>query len=66
MSRVEQIEDQVKVLSAEELAAFRRWFAEFDGELWGRQIEADARNGRLDRLAEGALRDHEAGRSTDL
>jgi hypothetical protein len=32
MSRVDQIENQVKELSAEELSAFREWFAEYDAE----------------------------------
>ena len=66
MSKVEQLESQVKDLTAEELAAFRNWFAEFDSELWDRQIEADAKSGKLARFADRALRDHRAGRSTDL
>lgn len=60
MSRVEQIEGQIQQLSAEELAALREWFAAFDAESWERQIDADAREGRVDRLAEAALRDHAA------
>jgi len=66
MSRVASIESQVKDLSPEELAAFREWFAQFDAEAWDRKFEADAKSGKLDSLAERALRDHEAGRSTDL
>jgi len=66
MSRVEQIEGQVKSLSHEELKAFRDWFAQFDVELWDEQIKDDDRGGKLQDLAERALRDHEAGRSTVL
>ena len=66
MSRVEQIEGQVKSLSANELKAFREWFARYDAEMWDRRIEADAKNGKLRSLAERALRDHDAGRSTEL
>jgi hypothetical protein len=66
MSKVEQIEDQVKDLSSDELRAFRNWFAEFDAEAWDQQIEADAKRGRLFSLAERALADHTAGRSTIL
>jgi hypothetical protein len=47
-------------------AHFRSWFAEFDANDWDRQFESDARNGKLDGLAGGALRDHIAGKSTDL
>jgi uncharacterized protein YfaT (DUF1175 family) len=66
MSRVEQIEGQLKALSPEELKAFRDWFARFDAENWDQQIEADARDGKLRSLAERALRDHQSGRSTVL
>ena len=66
MSRVEQIEGEVKSLSPDELKAFRDWFAQFDAEVWDHQIEADAKNGKLSSIAERALRDHESGRSTIL
>ena len=66
MSKVENLEKQVQQLSQEELAEFRRWFAEFDAQLWDRQFEADVKAGRLDKLAEKALREHAAGRSTKL
>ena len=66
MSRVEQIESEVKELSPDELKLFREWFARFDAELWDRQIESDARSGKLDNLADRALRDHRASRSTVL
>ncbi len=66
MSRVEQIEGQVKDLSPEELKDFRSWFAEFDAAVWDQQIEADAENGKLLSVAERALRDHHSGRSSRL
>jgi len=66
MTRVKQVEGQVKELSPEELAAFREWFVKFDAELWDRQFEADVTAGKLDAMAERALRDHAAGRSAKL
>jgi hypothetical protein len=66
MSRVDNLEGQVKQLSPEELKAFREWFVEFDAEAWDRQFEADVQSGKLDELGARALRDHEAGRATDL
>ena len=66
MSRVERIAGEIQNLSAEELKAFRDWFTRFDAAAWDEQIEADATNGRLDSLAERALKDHKAGRSTVL
>jgi hypothetical protein len=66
MSRVESIEAQLKQLTPEELRAFRDWFVEFDAEVWDRQFESDGKSGKLDALAEQALRDYEAGRATEL
>ncbi len=66
MSKVETIERQIKELSAKELAEFRAWFAEFDAALWDRQIEDDVKAGKLDALADAALREHQSGQSTKL
>ena len=66
MSRVERVEGEVSSLNADELKAFRDWFARFDAAAWDGQIESDANNGKLRTLADRALRDHEAGRSTLL
>jgi hypothetical protein len=65
MSRVENLEGQVKQLNSEELRAFREWFVEFDAEAWERQFQADVQHGRLDELAARALRDYKAG-ATEL
>jgi hypothetical protein len=64
--KVEKLEREVQNLSPEELAAFRQWFAEFEAEPCDRQFEADVKAGKLDALAERALRDHAAGKSTKL
>jgi hypothetical protein len=64
MARVEDIEKQLRELSAEELTEFREWFARFDAEGWDRQLQADVEAGKLDALAERALRAH-AGRAVD-
>jgi hypothetical protein len=66
MTRVLQLEQQIAELSPEELAVFRKWYAEFDAEMWDRQIKVDAHAGKLDALAQKALRDHSAGKSTRL
>jgi hypothetical protein len=66
MSRVEKIESQISEFSSAELAAFRRWFIEFDANAWDQQFEADVKAGKLDNRAEKALDDHAAGRSTEL
>ena len=64
MSKVESIEQQIK--SAEEVAQLRAWFLKFDWALWDQQLERDVAAGKLDVLAEKALRDHAAGLTTAL
>jgi hypothetical protein len=66
MSKVENLEQEVQALTPSELAAFRRWFLEFDAQVWDRQIDEDIRKGRLDKLAEEALGSHQAGKSKEL
>lgn len=60
MGNVKSIENAVELLPPLELAEFRRWFAEFDGNAWDRQIEHDAAAGKLDQLATEALVDYSA------
>ena len=50
MSELEKIEQRIRELSPEELAKFRAWFIELDHVLWDRQIEADSKEGKLDKL----------------
>ena len=66
MSTVKEIEAAVSRLSNQELSSFRSWFAEFDAEAWDKQFAEDVAAGRLDALADEALRDSREGRCTDL
>ncbi|MFW6028248.1 MAG: hypothetical protein ACOC9Q_01845 [bacterium] len=66
MSKLEQIEAQVSSLSAEELAQFRQWFADFDSDAWDRQIARDLAAGKLDELIAEAEEDLKAGRTRSL
>ena len=66
MSNIEKIEQDVQALSPAELAQFRVWFLEYDWAAWDRQLERDVQAGRLDDLAEKALRDRAAGKTTPL
>ncbi|QND56229.1 MULTISPECIES: hypothetical protein [Mesorhizobium] len=66
MTKLEQIEKSVAELSPEELKAFAAWFEALQADMWDRQMEADAKAGRLDKLAEQALADHRAGRTRPL
>lgn len=63
---VKEIESAVSELPPEELRQFRAWFADFDAELWERQIEEDVSSGRLDTLVEEARAEHQRGRTRPL
>lgn len=66
MSTIHEIEQAIRALGPQDLAALRAWFAAFDADGWDRQIEQDAAAGRLDRFAEEALNDLREGRCRDL
>lgn len=66
MTKVQRLEKEIAELTSSELAAFRKWFQEYDAAVWDEQIEQDAIAGKLDRLAEKALADHKAGRTEQI
>ncbi len=63
MSEVEQLEQKIQKLPEADLAKFRAWFAEFDANAWDRQFERDVNAGKLDALADKALRDYASGKT---
>jgi len=66
MMTLKELEETVLNLDADQLAQFRNWFLAYDAENWDRQIEQDAKAGRLDSLADEAIREHRNGGSTKL
>lgn len=66
MITAESLEQAVEQLPPEELAKFRRWFAQFDADAWDAQIEADAAAGKLDSLAEEALAEYRSGEAREM
>jgi hypothetical protein len=62
----EQIMLAVRMMDPEELRRFRRWLEEFEAECFDRRIAEDAASGKLDDLAEEALRDFHEGRARQL
>ena len=63
---LEELEKTISALPSDQLALFREWFLDFDAEKWDREIEVDVNEGRLDALADEAIRDHRSGGSTKL
>jgi hypothetical protein len=67
MSTVTEILEAVMQLPEEQKGEFLDRLREIDFEdAWDRQIEADAKAGRLDPLWQQALKDIEAGRTKPL
>ena len=66
MHNAKAIEKAVKELPSEELAKFRRWFAQFDAAAWDAQIESDAAAGKLDALAAEARAEYDNGKAREL
>ena len=67
MSTVVEISDAVKNLDEQEKGEFLEKLTEVDfDDAWDRQIEADAKAGRLDHLWQQALEDIKAGRTKPL
>ena len=66
MGKIESVEREIEKISAEELAAFRSWFAKYDAAAWDAQIEADAAAGKLDVLAGEAVAEYRSGKAREL
>lgn len=63
---IEEIERAIVKLSKRDRAKLLAWLAEMDAAEWDRQIEADIKAGKFDKLAEKALAEHKAGLSRKL
>ncbi len=66
MLTAESVEKAVEQLSQAELAKFRRWYAEFEANVWDAKIETDAAAGKLDALAAEALAEYHSGQAREL
>ena len=66
MSTLAKIEKEINQLSPDEFQHLADWIAEQRELRWDRQIGADGEAGKLDKLAQQALADHRAGRSSKI
>jgi len=67
MSTVTEIIEAVKKLPETEKGEFLDRLADIDfDDAWDRQIEADAKAGKLDRFAAEAIREHREGKTIPL
>jgi len=65
-TNIQTIEQAIQQLPPQDLAEFRRWFAQFDDAVWDARIEADAGAGKLDALAAEALAEYHNGKARQL
>lgn len=63
---IQEIEQAITELPPNELARFREWFEEFDAQAWDEQFERDAKSGKLDKLADKAIKEYRAGKAKEL
>jgi len=63
---IEKIENEIINLPQDQLRKFRAWYEAFDSNGWDEQIKHDVVVGKLDALANVAIADHKARRSTKL
>ena len=55
MLTIKELEQAVSSLPREELARFREWFDEFDAKAWDKQLEADVKTGKLNKITEAQI-----------
>lgn len=66
MTKLEKNEESVAALSDAELNRFASWFTDNQWQRWDPQLKQDVEAGKLDKLADQALADFDAGRSRPL
>ncbi len=64
MSTVQEIEKAIEQLPRKETFRLREVIQHRFDDVWDRQFSEDAESGLLDGLAEAALAEHQAGKST--
>lgn len=63
---ITEIEQAIIQLPLQDFKRLREWFEELEAQKWDEQIERDAKSGKLDKLAEQALKDYRAGKAREL
>lgn len=66
MSTLIEIEAAIEKLPNQDFRRLHEWIAERDQQDWDKQLEEDVAAGRLDRFAQEAIADFQAGRFKDL
>ena len=64
--QVYELIENIKKLPKNDLRILLEWIENFEQELWDKEFEEDVRLGKLDKLAEQAIRDFRAGKCREL
>ena len=66
MRKLENIEQQIRELSAAEFAELREWVLEQDWTAWDAQIKADAAAGKFENMVSEAKAEFDRGKARKL
>ncbi len=61
-----EVIESIKKLPPSELKTLLNWIEEFEEELWDREFERDVKEGKLEALAQKAIKDFRQGKCTEL
>jgi len=64
--QVYELIENIKKLPKNDLRILLEWIENFEQELWDKEFEEDVRLGKLNKLAEQAIRDFRAGKCLKL
>ncbi len=66
LTSVEEIKTAITHLPDEKLRELRAWYEHWDAQQWDADLETDVAAGRLDDLADAAIRAFQKGQVTEL
>ncbi len=66
MGSIDKIKSAITHLPEKEFHSFVDWFQKFEEERWDEELEKDIAQGKLDSLADEALKEFDAGKCSEL
>jgi hypothetical protein len=66
MNTLQRIEEEIQSLPFDQVDTLQTWLDDYKATLWDKQIEKDAKHGKLDSLMNQAKADFKAGKCDEL
>lgn len=66
MTQVEELQTRIRNLPTEDFSELREWFLQLEDDLWDRQISADFKAGKFNKLIEKARAEFAQGKAREL